>query len=280
MNVSYAFPLAILATTSALAGEVEIQNEFTAGTRALAAEVNANFDAVETAVNDNHSRIAILESGLASAGIGVSVDGASVGRFLHIIPGTVNAFVPPFDSGNTEMVSRGNLLINAPLVQAVSSTGYFFRIATSTMDGGRLNEGDLDTGPIFFDAPDCVGNTFMPVEGPSGRFSTFTPGSADLLPLKRWYVRQGVIFQSPDPNDSNVAYMLRRGGAVVTTPLRSLQVWSQGLGDIVCINMTNFPDYDPNNPMDVEHSAVPLEVWDADETGVPGTLGGELTIGL
>lgn len=44
------------------AGEVTIPNTFTADTPAVAAEVNANFTAVETAVDDNNSRVAALES--------------------------------------------------------------------------------------------------------------------------------------------------------------------------------------------------------------------------
>lgn len=39
------------------AGDLTIPNEFTAGTPAVAAEVNANFDAVEVAVDDNDLRI-------------------------------------------------------------------------------------------------------------------------------------------------------------------------------------------------------------------------------
>lgn len=280
MKNGYVVLFASLVTTSSFAGEVVVPNEFAAGTRAVAADVNANFNAVETAINDNNSRIASLESGLANAGLGLRVDGSFIGRLVNIMPGTVSAAVSPLGSDNEELVSRGNLLINAPLLQAVSPTGYFFRVATSTIDGGRLNEGELDTGPIFYDSADCVGNTFVPVEGPSGRFSTFTPGSADLPPLKRWYARQGVVFQAPDPNDPNAAYMLRRGAAVVSTPLRSLRVWSVGQGSVSCINMTVFPDYDPDDPLDVDHSAVPLEAWDPDVSGVSGTLGGELTVGI
>lgn len=280
MKTSFAVFLTSLLSASTLASELDVPNDFVAGTPAVAVEVNANFAAVEVAVNDNAARVAALETGLAGAGVSLTVDGNFVGRLVNIIPGSVEAGVAPIGSGATELVSRGNLLINAPLIQAVSATGYFFRIATSTIDGGRLNEGDLDTGIFFFDATDCTGNTFIPVEGPSGRFSTFTPGSGDLLPLKRWYVRQGVVFQSPDPNDANAAYMLRRSAVVVSTPLRSFLIWSVGQGSTFCVNMTNFPDYDPNDPLDVEHSAVPLEVWDPNLTGVPGRLGGELTIGL
>lgn len=52
--------LAMAGTTQA--GTVTIPNMFTAGTPAKAADVNANFDAVKTATNDNDSRISKLEA--------------------------------------------------------------------------------------------------------------------------------------------------------------------------------------------------------------------------
>lgn len=50
-------------STALLASSVTIPNTFTSGTPALASEVNGNFTAVETAVNDNDSRITTLETG-------------------------------------------------------------------------------------------------------------------------------------------------------------------------------------------------------------------------
>lgn len=46
---------------SATASDLTVPNTFTAGTAAVAAEVNANFTAVESAVDDNHGRITTLE---------------------------------------------------------------------------------------------------------------------------------------------------------------------------------------------------------------------------
>ncbi len=48
----------LVGSGTALAGDVTIPNTFTAGTRAVAAEVNANFDALAAEVNDNNARIA------------------------------------------------------------------------------------------------------------------------------------------------------------------------------------------------------------------------------
>jgi hypothetical protein len=57
---------ATVTPTPAPAGEVTIPNTFQSGTPAVAAEVNANFSAVESAVDDNDSRIAALEAALAA----------------------------------------------------------------------------------------------------------------------------------------------------------------------------------------------------------------------
>ncbi len=46
----------------ALASEVDVPNQFTAGTPAIAAEVNENFDAVAMGINDHDRRMAALES--------------------------------------------------------------------------------------------------------------------------------------------------------------------------------------------------------------------------
>lgn len=279
MNKLIAIILVLTPALYAVAGEVDIPNQFSAGTRAVAAEVNANFDAVEVAVDDNAARIAALEAGSATAGVTVRVAGTAVGRLVSVIPGNIPVLSANINGGTT-LVNDGRLLVNAPLMQLVSPAGYFFRVATSPMDTARLGEGELDDGLLFFDQADCAGNMYIPVEGPSGRFSTFTPNTGDLQPLKHWYVRQGVVFQSPDPADANIAYMLRRGAAVVTTPLFSFRLWFDGQGAAICINMSDLPDFDPSNPLHFEHSAVPIEVWDPAETGVAGRLGGELTIGL
>ncbi len=53
-------------STATLAGPVTIPNNFSADTPAVAAEVNANFSVVKTAVDDNDSRIAALEASITS----------------------------------------------------------------------------------------------------------------------------------------------------------------------------------------------------------------------
>ena len=64
--VTFMFVFAIAGFTSTQAGEVTIPNTFHSGSPAMAAEVNANFTAVKTAVDDNDSRVAALEALVAT----------------------------------------------------------------------------------------------------------------------------------------------------------------------------------------------------------------------
>ncbi len=58
----------------ATAGSVTIPNSFSSGTPAVAAEVNDNFSAVKTAVDDNDSRLTAIESGAVSVNLTGLID--------------------------------------------------------------------------------------------------------------------------------------------------------------------------------------------------------------
>lgn len=56
----------VLMTGPVWAGSVTIPNTFTSGTKAIAADVNANFNAVKSAVDDNDTRLSNVESNTVS----------------------------------------------------------------------------------------------------------------------------------------------------------------------------------------------------------------------
>ncbi|MBU1168724.1 MAG: hypothetical protein KKD44_04080 [Proteobacteria bacterium] len=58
--------VALFGLSPVYAAEVVIPNSFSAGEPAVADEVNDNFDAIKTAVDDNDGRIEALEAALAS----------------------------------------------------------------------------------------------------------------------------------------------------------------------------------------------------------------------
>jgi len=272
--------LAVGIASVAIADEVNIPNQFTAGTPALAADVNANFGAVELAVDDNAQRVVALETGLGTAGIAVRVGGAVVGRYVAHGTGFVEVDVAASVGVGTERVAEAVILRNTSRIIVISPLGYFFELLTGDLDHPFLLEGNVDTGFLFYDGVDCTGALYMPIEGTTGWFSTFTPGIGDVAPTKRWAARQGAVLASPDPNDTTPVYMIRRGAAVQTLALGSLLVFSTVINQPFCVNLGTIPGFDVNNPLHVNHTVVPLEANDPAVSGVSGLLGGEISVGL
>jgi len=91
------------------AGPVGPLTTFTAGTQAKAAEVNGNFNAVRTAVDDNAGRIGALESGAASPSVTGNITLVpSTPTAGNILKGTA-PFIHNFGTGNTFIgVNAGN----------------------------------------------------------------------------------------------------------------------------------------------------------------------------
>jgi hypothetical protein len=284
----------LYAVSTAIADPVDIPNQFQAGTPAVAAEVNANFDAVEVAVDDNAQRIAdveitsddnaqrvaTLESAITTAGVAVRVDGIVIGRYLAHGSGAVEVDITAAAGGGTVRVAEAVGVGSASEIFVVSPTGYRFAVATSDFDNPRLSEGDLGFSVLFYESVDCTGNAYIPVEGDTGFFSLFQPSVGAFRPMKRWSARQGLVFSSPDPADSTPAYMVRRGATAQTVALGSLLIYSSMMNQAICIDLSVLPNFDINDPLDVNNTVVPVEALDSVEAGVSGVLGGELTIGL
>ena len=101
----------LAASIRLVAGPVSVPNAFTSGTPARAADVNANFSAVATAINDNSSRLSSLEAGARSpdlAPTGNLVLGPSIATAGNILKGT-DPFIHSYGSANTFVgVNAGN----------------------------------------------------------------------------------------------------------------------------------------------------------------------------
>ena len=92
---------------SLYAGSVSIPNSFTAGEPAVAAEVNANFDAVKTAVDDNDSRIATLEATIASLQETVAAQATTISNLQNNISSVQSNSVLALD-GSLQLVTDIN----------------------------------------------------------------------------------------------------------------------------------------------------------------------------
>jgi len=114
------------------AGEVTGLTSFTAGTPAVASQVNGNFTAVKTAVDNNHARITTLETSAASPNITGNItlvpSTATAGNimkgttpFLHDY-GTSNTFLGA-NAGNFTMTGYSNTASGAGALYS-NTTGY------------------------------------------------------------------------------------------------------------------------------------------------------------
>jgi hypothetical protein len=93
------FGLSLFASMAS-ASSVTIPNNFTAGTAAVAAEVNGNFSAVKSAVDDNDSRLSNLEAGAVSVSLGSLID-SSDGSTCELARTTIASAYYKIGSGNS-----------------------------------------------------------------------------------------------------------------------------------------------------------------------------------
>ena len=109
-----------------VAGQVTGLINFTAGTPAVAGEVNGNFNAVKTAVDDNDARIAALEAKLASMTV-TTLNGQPTVQFSGVNVRIVNG------QGATDSQNgRGNLIVGYD--EPRDDTTFFCSIGTDLSD--------------------------------------------------------------------------------------------------------------------------------------------------
>jgi hypothetical protein len=193
---------------NAAAGEVTIPHTFTAGQKAVASEVNANFAALEAGVDDNARTIAELKAQIqalqavspAVGGLSVIVGGERVGAFVTDGPADPNFGISSTDGGG---------------LLAVSDTGYFFEISLGENDDGSpsiVPEGALAPAAVYYTQPNCAGTKYLAFPYGDWRFM--------------W--RQGFVVAAADPNDTVKAYRAKGTPAELSMFSYQLRTSSSG----------------------------------------------------
>jgi hypothetical protein len=166
----------VLFSLAAFAGDVTIPNTFTAGTTAKAAEVNANFAAVEAAVDDNDARIdtlvstAAIKNGALQTNLNADMlDGLHEAAFFRLDENeTVNG-IPAFNGGTSGSTAPFSVdsntkvtNLNADLLDGIDSTAF----ASSSHWHYFLNASDgSPTNALYLDTAGNVGiGTTTPTE--------------------------------------------------------------------------------------------------------------------
>ena len=104
--------LSLAVCSSLLAADLTIPNTFTAGTAAVAGEVNANFAAVESAVDDNNARIGANEADIAQ--LNSAASGADESAFPCVMISFPIIGIDCFFELGTAAVTVQQVTISAP----------------------------------------------------------------------------------------------------------------------------------------------------------------------
>jgi hypothetical protein len=90
-----------LTSSIALASQLNVPNQFEDGQVTSAAQMNANFDAIQAAVNDNHARIESMQQPTKAVFQGFSTDSMNGGQGLIAMQQACHNFVPGSHICNT-----------------------------------------------------------------------------------------------------------------------------------------------------------------------------------
>jgi hypothetical protein len=171
---------------SGAAAEVTLPHTFTAGQKALASDVNANFTALEAGVDDNARMISELQAQIqalqtatgGAGGLSVIIAGQKVGAFVTDGPADPNFSIHSMDGAG---------------LLGVSDKGYFFEVSLGENDDGSpsiVPEGALAPATTYFTQANCAGTKYLAI--PFGEL--------------RFMWRQGFVVAATDPDDTVKAY--------------------------------------------------------------------------
>ena len=124
----------------ALASELNVPNQFEDGQVTSAEQMNANFEAIQAAVNDNHARIESMQQPTKAVFQGFSTDSMNGGQGLIAMQQACHNFVPGSHICNTTEFAEspynaeaaatmtGEAWILSDLVSSGNASGYVFDI--------------------------------------------------------------------------------------------------------------------------------------------------------
>jgi hypothetical protein len=167
-------PLAVQAQT-------EVPHEFQPGTRALSAEVNENFDTLETATNENSTRITATEAGVAenaeaiqvnesnisNNATSISANSVSINENMTAIENNSSAITMLAAASGVHIYSQGepigrflslsNGIGDFGDFWAISDEGYVFLVNPMNHPSASY----LVEATIVFSGEDCTGDAYL-----------------------------------------------------------------------------------------------------------------------
>jgi len=181
-----------LSTGSLIAADLTVPNNFSANTTAVASEVNANFDAVETAVNDNNKRISDSETNIQINAENIQNNTTSISNIRSI-----NVYVDNIRRGALIQAHGGsNVFINANSFVIMLDSRYF-ALLTTAGDGLRQLS-------LAYKSADCTGQPYL-----------------NMSNLNSLVSRQGFVFSNDTP-ELGTLYYIQAGMPIETITVQSI----------------------------------------------------------
>lgn len=130
------------------AGDLKVPHSFKSGTKAKAAEVNANFEAVQSEVNDNDQRISAKETQLHKLG-----DGCAVGSAIRAIAadGSITCETDDVGAGDITSVTAGSGLTGGGTAGDVTLGIANGAITSAHIANGAVGNSKLADGAVTGD---------------------------------------------------------------------------------------------------------------------------------
>jgi len=152
MKIQNVFGIIVgLTSTVVLAGSVNGLTTFSANTTASATEVNNNFTAVKTAVDDNDGRVTAVESVVSGGNIVLPTSTAVTGnirknanRFLHNY-GSNNTFLG-INAGNFSLSGTNNTGLGRFVLSTLTSGDYNTALGSSALAANTTGSGNTASG--------------------------------------------------------------------------------------------------------------------------------------
>lgn len=121
-----------LTSSIALASELNVPNQFEDGQVTSAAQMNANFDAIQAAVNDNHARIESMQQPTKAVFQGFSTDSMNGGQGLIAMQQACHNFVPDSHICNTTEFAESPYNAEAAATMVDSNAWVLTKIVAGT----------------------------------------------------------------------------------------------------------------------------------------------------
>lgn len=222
MNKNFSKISILLATSlwggHLMAGSVTIPNTFVGGATASASEVNANFDAVKTAVDENDNRITTNISDINTNSANITANTNSI-----------SAAVPPVQlkDANGAYIGRVIGMEKIYLPSVLTDQGYRTRISLGL--GSVIHEVS-----VFYESVDCTGAAY--VDGARYIGSLFTPGTYDLS------YSAGLLLYTPnDAQSSKINVQATRDSSLncIASGVETIEGYPAELNDPVMTGIEN-----------------------------------------